>query len=80
MCEMQSVTFKQNHIMWKYLKNEFDFRKVHGIMNTSRLLQRQETRSFTLQETRSIHDSSKLCKRTEVFMIQVNFARDPKYS
>ena len=35
-----------------YLRNEFDFRNVHGIMNTSGLLQ-----MLTLQETRSILDS-----------------------
>ena len=35
-----------------YLRNEIpvDFRNIHGIMNTSGLLQ-------TLQETRSIYDS-----------------------
>ena len=35
-----------------YLRNEFDFWKVHRIMNTSGLL----------QETRSIHDSMNLPK------------------
>ena len=44
-------------ILWyeclKIFKNEFIFWNVHGIMNTSGLLQRK----FTLQDTRSIHDS-----------------------
>ena len=41
-----------------YLRNEFNFWKVHGIMNTSGLAQS----SLTLQETRSIHDSMNLTK------------------
>ena len=42
------------HMIEFYLRNEFDFWKVHGIMNTSGLLQ---TSGFTLtfQETHSIH-------------------------
>ena len=40
------------------LRNEFNFWKVHGIMNTSGLLQSK----LTLQETRSIHDSMNLPK------------------
>ena len=48
-----------------HLKNEFDFWKVHGIMNTSGLLQSKENPkgfTLTLQETRSIHDSMDLPK------------------
>ena len=41
-----------------YLRNEFDFWNVHGIINTSGLLQ------ITLQETRSIHDSMNIPKLT----------------
>ena len=37
----------------KYKRNELNFWNVHGIMNTLGLLQSK----FTLQETRSIHDS-----------------------
>ena len=37
----------------KYLRNEFNFWNVHGIMNTSGLLQRK----YTLQDTQSIDDS-----------------------
>ena len=37
--------------------HKFSFWKVHGIMNTSGLLQ-----NYTLQETRSSHDSMKLPK------------------
>ena len=37
-----------------YYRNEFNFRNVHGIMNTSGL--------FSLQETRSIHDSMNIPK------------------
>ena len=51
--------------LFKYLRNEFDFWNVHGIMNTSGLLQSKESRkgfTLTLQETRSIHDSMKLPK------------------
>ena len=44
--------------MFNYLRNEFNFLNVHGIMNTSGLLQ-----SNTLQETRSsIHDSMNIPK------------------
>ena len=43
--------------MLNYLRNEFNFWNVHGIMNTSGLLQ-----SNTLQETRSIHDSMNIPK------------------
>ena len=43
-----------------YLRNEFNFWKVHGIMNTSGLLQSSFT--LALQETRSIHDSMNLPK------------------
>ena len=41
-----------------YLRNEFNFWNVHGIMNTSGLLQSK----LTLQETQSIHDSMKRSK------------------
>ena len=40
-----------------YLRNEFTFRNVHGIMIASGLLQ-----TLTLQETRSIHDSMNIKK------------------
>ena len=43
-----------------HLRNKFDFWNVHGIMNTSGLLQiksRPKGFTITLQETRSIHDS-----------------------
>ena len=50
-----SYNIKQPQWECKYLRNEFDYRKVHGIMNTSGLLQSQCT--LTLQETRIIHDS-----------------------
>ena len=49
----------------KYLRNEFDFWKVHGIMNTSGLLQSKcspKGFTLTLQDTRSIHDSMNLPK------------------
>ena len=44
--------------MCSYLKNNIDFWNVHGIMNTSVLLQLSKCMS-TLQETRSIDDSMK---------------------
>ena len=42
-----------------YLRNEFDFWKIHGIMNTSGLVHTKWSPkgfTLTLQETRSIHD------------------------
>ena len=45
--------------MISHLRNEFHFWKVHGIMNTSGLLQ---SSTLTLQETGSIHDSMNLPK------------------
>ena len=48
-----------------YLRCEFDFLKVHGIMNTSGLFQSKgNSKGFalTLQETRIIHDSMNLPK------------------
>ena len=56
---------EQHFISSLCLWNEFDFWKVHGIMNTSGLLQSKwRSKGFTLnlQETRSIHDSTKLLK------------------
>ena len=47
------------------LRNEVDFWNVHGIINTSGLLQSKSSPkgfTFTLQETRSIHDSMNLPK------------------
>ena len=38
------------------ISNKFDCLSVHRIMNTSGLL-KVNAKSFTLQETRSIHDS-----------------------
>ena len=43
-----------------YIRNEFNFWNVHGIMNTSGLVQSKLSPkgfTLTLQETRSIHDS-----------------------
>ena len=48
-----------------HLRDEFDFWKVHGNMNTSGLLQSKwSLRDFTstLQETWSIHDSMNFSK------------------
>ena len=44
-----------------HFRNEFNFWKVHGIMNSSGLLQ-SEREARTLQETGSIHDSMNLPK------------------
>ena len=44
-----------------YLRNEFGFWKVHGIMNTSGLLQYSDF-MLTFQETRSIYDYMNLPK------------------
>ena len=56
-------TFGINSIIFswlEYLRSEFKFWNVHGIMNTSGLL--QSKRMLTLQETRSIHDSMNIPK------------------
>ena len=48
---------------WWHLRNEFDFWKVHEIMNTSGLLQSKWSPkgfTLTLKETRNIHDSMNL--------------------
>ena len=44
------------------LRNEFDFWNVHGIMNTSGLLQSEAQRASQLCKTRSIPDSMNLPK------------------
>ena len=43
----------------QYLRNEFNFQNVHGIMNTSGLLRSSKG---TFQETRGIHDSMNIPK------------------
>ena len=43
------------------LRNELNFRNVHGIMNTLALSQSRRA-SLTLQETRRIHDSMNIPK------------------
>ena len=50
------IIFKKilGNICGVHLRNEFNFWNVHGIMNTSGLLQ---SFTLTLQKTRSIHDS-----------------------
>ena len=45
-----------------YLRNEFNFWYVHGIMNTWGLLQSPKGFTLTSQETRSIHDSMNIPK------------------
>ena len=44
------------------LKNEFNAWNVHGIMNTSSLLQSNAVTTLTLQETRNIHASINIQK------------------
>ena len=44
-----------------YLRNEFNFWNVHGIMNTSGLYKVSGI-TLTLQETGSIHDSMNITK------------------
>ena len=58
------------------LRNEFDFWKVHGIMNISRFLQskgRLKGFTLTLQETRStcIHDTVNLPKIEFIIYIYI---------
>ena len=49
------AALRQQQWKCKYLRNEFNFWNVHGIMNTSGLLQ-------TVQGTQSIHDSMNIPK------------------
>ena len=56
------------------LNNEFDFWKVHGIMNASGLLQSKCSLSgftLTLQETRSVHDSMNRSKNDFIAYIYI---------
>ena len=60
-----------------HLRNELDFRNVHGIINTSGLLQSKWSPSsvfmLTLQETRSIHDSMNILKIEFITYICIYF-------
>ena len=66
-------------LIWVNLRNEFDFWKVHGIMNTSGLLQSKLSPSgftltlqeLTLQETPYIHDSKNLQKIETIAYIYI---------
>ena len=53
-----SVSHRADNIYALYLRNEFDFWKAHGIMNTSGF----SGFTLTLQETRRIHDYMNLPK------------------
>ena len=57
-----------SHIKQIYLRNEFNFWNVHGIMNTSGLLQ---SFALTLQETQSIHDSMNIPKTEFIAYIYI---------
>ena len=57
-----------------HLRNEFNFWDVHGIMNTSGLLQSKwspKGYTLTLQETQSIHDSMNRSKIEFTFYIYI---------
>ena len=57
-----------------YLRNEFNFWNVHGIMNTSGLVQSKcnpKGFTLTLQETRSIHDSMNIPKNEFINYIYI---------
>ena len=68
-------------VMWgretyTYLRNEFNFWDVHGIMNTEGLLQSKwSPKGFmlTLQETQSIHDSMNRSKNEFIAYIYILF-------
>ena len=70
-----------------HLRNEFNFWNVHGIMNTSGLVQSKWSPkgfTFTLQETRSIHDSMNIPKIefiTDIYILyyqsSINFQFSP---
>ena len=73
-----------------YLRNEFNFWKVHGIMNSSGLVQSKWSLkgfTLTLQETWSIHDSMNLPKIefiTYIYILyyqsSINFQFSPNLS
>ena len=68
-------TYQMFSSVWYHLRNEFDFRNVHGIMNTSGLLQSKwSPKGFmlTLQETRSIHDSINI-KKKRIYCLYLHF-------
>ena len=59
-----------------HLRNEFDFWNVHGIMNTSGLLQNKWSpmgSTVTLQGTLSIHDSMNIPKIEFIAYIYINY-------
>ena len=67
-----------------HLRNEFNFWNVHGIMNTSGLLQ---SKLLTLQETQSIHDSMNIPKIefiTYIYILyyhsSINFQFSPSFA
>ena len=58
----------------KYLRAEFDFWNVYGIINTSGLLQSKWSPlgfTLTLQDTRSIHDSMNIPKNEFIVYIYI---------
>ena len=58
----------------EYLRNEFNFWNVHGVINTLGLLQSkwsQKGFTLTLQETRSIHDSMNISKMEFIAYIYI---------
>ena len=64
-CKYRYMHVRYHMWCWNHLRNEFNFWKVHGIMNTSGLVQSKWSPkgfTLTLQETRSIHDSMNLQK------------------
>ena len=65
------------HMIEFYLRNELDFWKVHGIMNTSGLLQTSGF-TLTLQETQSIHGFMNLPK-VEFYYLYLHFILSVKY-
>ena len=65
------------HMIKFYLRNEFDFWKVHGIMNTSGLLQTVGF-TLTLQETQSIHGFMNLPKNW-IYYLYLHFILSVKY-
>ena len=60
-----------------YLRNEFNFWNVHGIMNTLGILQSKGF-TLTLQETRSIQDSMNIPK-IEVIAYIYKYLKYKKY-
>ena len=77
---ISELCFKVTILHRNCLRKKFNYWSVHGIMNTSGLLQRKRSPkgfALTLQETGSIHDSMNRPKME--FITYIYIYRIPKY-